>query len=206
MMMSRYDTLEGWVANPTYFGAIIGRVGNRIGNAKFKLDGQEYTLNANNGKHHLHGGPTGFHKRLFKAAVKGDVLKLSYVSADGEEGYPGELSVTVSYSIVQDKDNKDLHSLNIEYEATTSKATLVNLTNHSYFNLAGAASGDVMKHEIESKCRAYLPVDADGIPNAGIAAVEVRAVSVYAHSCRDHPVCVRVCVWWSFCERQLLRT
>lgn len=180
----RYDTLEQWTENPTFFGCTVGRVGNRIAHGKFSIDGTEYKLALNNGDHHLHGGPTGFHKRLWAGEIDGDKVKLTYVSADMEEGYPGELTTTVWYSLTPEG------ALVIEYRATTDKPTLVNLTNHSYFNLAGAGSGDIMKHEIESPCRAYLPVDAGCIPKGGVASTEVSTCSTTPHPSPFHfPMC-----------------
>lgn len=164
-----YDSLEQWMDNPTFFACLVGRIGNRIAKGKFKIDGKEFQLAINNGENHLHGGPTGFHKRLWAGEIEGDKVRLRYVSADMEEGFPGELTVTVWYSLAADG------SLEIEYHATTDKPTIVNLTNHSYFNLAGAGSGDILAHEIESPCRAYLPVDEGCIPKGGIASTEGTA-------------------------------
>lgn len=163
-----YDNLAQWEDNPTYFAAAIGRVGNRVSGAKFWLEGTEYKLAANNGEASLHGGPEGFHKRVWDAvAINSDnKVVMTYVSPDGEEGYPGKLTATVSYQLT------DANEVSLEYTATTDKTTIVNLTNHSYFNLAGAASGDVMNHEILAPIRAYTPVDAAGIPDGTIASVK----------------------------------
>lgn len=162
-----YDSLADWESNPTFFGSCIGRVGNRVSNAKFWLDGKQYTLDANNGEASLHGGPSGFHKRVWDAvAINSDnKVVLTYVSADMEEGYPGKLTATVAYSLT------DANELVIEYTAATDKTTIVNLTNHSYFNLGGAG-GTVLDHEIISPVRAYTPVDAAGIPDGTIATVK----------------------------------
>src|SRR5262249_48300356 len=132
-----YDALDGYLKATPYFGAIIGRYGNRIGVAKFSLNGKEYKLGKNDGGNSLHGGDRGFDKRAWTAKEVGDnALELSYFSKDGEEGYPGNLSATVRYTLT------DANELKIDYTATTDKDTVVNLTNHSYFNLAGQGEGD----------------------------------------------------------------
>src|SRR5580692_15288 len=134
-----YDNVDGYVADKSYFGALVGRYGNRIGHAQFVLDGKTYTLAKNNGENSLHGGIKGFNKALWAAktlsAKDGQSLELSYRSKDGEEGFPGNLKVTVIYTLT------DANALKIEYTATTDKKTIVNLTNHAYFNLGGQASG-----------------------------------------------------------------
>jgi aldose 1-epimerase len=149
-------------ANP-YFGAIIGRYGNRIGGAKFKLDKTEYALAANNGPNSLHGGPTGFHTRIWaakevKGAEEGVGLELTYTSKDGEEGFPGNLAVTVTYTLTENNEFK------VDYKATTDKPTICNLTQHSYFNLSGEGSGDILGTVITLPCSRYTPVDATLIP------------------------------------------
>jgi len=162
-----FDTLPEYVANPTqYFGAIIGRYGNRIGGAHFTLDGKEYTLSKNDNGNTLHGGPTGFFKRVFtpKALPDGG-LSLTYVSKDGEEGFPGALSTTVTYHLT------DESGLKIEYAATTDKTTVCNLTNHSYFNLKGAGSGDVLGHVVTIKAAKFTPVDKVLIPTGELRSV-----------------------------------
>ncbi|MHC4337834.1 MAG: aldose epimerase family protein [Planctomycetota bacterium] len=139
-----YDTLDEYIENNPYFGAIVGRYGNRIGKARFTLNGVEYKLAANDGKNHLHGGIKGFDKVVWNAeTIKHEdcvALKLTYLSKDGEEGYPGSLSCTVIYDLT----NKD--ELKIIYEAETDKPTPINLTHHSYFNLAGQGSRDILDH------------------------------------------------------------
>lgn len=153
------DSLSGYLKGVPYFGAIIGRYGNRIAKGKFSLDGVEYSLATNNIGNHLHGGITGFDKVLWTAAPIAatlPILKLSYLSKDGEEGYPGNLHVEVTYTLQKD------NSLKIEYKATTDKKTIVNLTNHSYFNLAG--KGDILNHELALIAYKYLPVDSTLIP------------------------------------------
>ncbi len=159
-VVTGFDTLPEYIANPTqYFGAIIGRYGNRIGGARFTLDGKEYKLNKNDGENSLHGGPTGFFKRVWtpKALPDGGV-QLTYVSKDSEEGFPGTLTATVTYHLT------DAGELKIEYAATTDKTTVCNLTNHSYFNLKGAGSGDILGHLVTLKASKFTPVDKGLIP------------------------------------------
>lgn len=165
-----YDSLRQYEADRSYFGAIVGRYGNRIGNAKFTLDGSEYTLAANDGGNHLHGGLRGFNKVLWtvdeKRSVPGRSLTLTYSSPDGEEGYPGALSVTFIYTL------NDENELVIEYEAITDKPTVVNLTHHSYFNLAGAGARDVLDHELMIAADRFTPVDEGLIPTGELQSVE----------------------------------
>ena len=153
-----FDNLDGYLKGHPYFGAIIGRYGNRIGGAKFTLDGKEYKLAANNGENSLHGGIVGFDKviwKIEKAKAKGNKaeLKLSYTSKDGEEGFPGNLKCIVTYTLTSD------NKLEMKYEATTDKPTVVNLTNHAYWNLAGQGSGDILGHELMINSDKYTPVD-----------------------------------------------
>lgn len=154
------DNVDGFKTNETlYFGALIGRYGNRIAKGKFKLEGKEYTLAINNAPNALHGGPTGFHDRVWDAKLINDhTLELGYLSKDGEEGYPGNLQVKVVYTL------KDDNGINIEYTATTDKATVVNLTNHTYFNLNGEGNGDILDHQLMVKASKYTPVDSTLIP------------------------------------------
>jgi aldose 1-epimerase len=159
-----FDSLAGYLtpeyakASP-FFGALIGRYGNRIGHAQFKLDGKTYKLDKNNGENSLHGGARGFDKRVWTATPLPDGgLKLVYLSKDGEEGYPGNLTATVTYHLT------DENELKIDYLATTDKDTVVNLTNHSYFNLAGAGSGDILKQVLMINADRFTPVDAGLIP------------------------------------------
>lgn len=162
-----FDNLGNYVEGHPYFGAIIGRYGNRIAGARFNLEDEEYTLAANDGTHSLHGGVKGFDKVVWDPQLtsSGDhaALKLTYVSQDGEEGYPGTLSATVTYGLVGD-------SLVIDYEATTDKATVVNLTNHSYFNLAG--TGTILDHVMYINASRYTPVNEQLIPTGELAYVE----------------------------------
>ena len=162
-----FDSLDGYLSDHPYFGAIIGRYGNRIANGRFSLDKIDYRLPANNGAHHLHGGIKGFDKQVWAAEVIGsNAIRLSRVSPDGEEGYPGTLQVAVVYSLT------NYNELIVEYEANTDLPTHVNLTQHSYFNLAGAGNGDVLGHELMIAADRYTPVDATLIPTGEIAAVE----------------------------------
>src|SRR6266851_954543 len=156
-----YDSVDGYVNDKSYFGALVGRYGNRIGHAQFVLDGKTYTLAKNNGENSLHGGIKGFNKALWKAKILskkgGQSLELSYLSKDGEEGFPGNLKVIVTYTW-------DANALMIEYSATTDKKTVVNLTNHSYFNLAGQGSGDILGHLLTIQADQFTPVDSGLIP------------------------------------------
>src|SRR5713226_4129021 len=157
-----YDTLDGYVNDKAYFGAIVGRYGNRIAHAQFVLDGKTYTLAKNNGENSLHGGLKGFNKALWTAKILstrgGQSLELSYLSKDGEEGFPGNLKVTVTYTWT------DANALLIEYSATTDKKTVVNLTSHSYFNLAGQGSGDILGHLLTIQADQFTPIDSGLIP------------------------------------------
>jgi aldose 1-epimerase len=157
------DYTEG---GDTYFGAVVGRYGNRIAKGKFKLDGKEYTLATNNGPNHLHGGNKGFSRVVWDARQPNDsTLVLTYVSKDGEEGYPGNLTSKVMYTVTGNNEIK------IAYEATTDKKTVVNLTNHSYFNLNGQGSGTINNHIMMINADKFTPVDSTLIPTGKIAPV-----------------------------------
>ncbi len=165
-----FDKLAGYLANEPYLGAIVGRYGNRIAKGKFTLKGVTYTLATNDGPNHLHGGLKGFDKKVWKAepmsTSDGPALKLTYLSKDGEEGYPGNLTSTVVYTVT------GRNELKIEYTATTDKATPLNITNHAYFNLAGPGSGDVLGHEVTMAAERYTPVDGTLIPTGQLASVK----------------------------------
>ncbi|MEZ4993376.1 MAG: aldose epimerase family protein [Saprospiraceae bacterium] len=166
-----FDSLNQYLGETPYFGALIGRYGNRIAKGKFTLDGKTYTLATNNMGNHLHGGMEGFDKVIWQASVveKTDGvpgLRLEYSSADMEEGYPGKLDVTVIYSLNNDNE------LTIEYEAETDKPTVVNLTNHTYFNLTGNARRDILGHKVRINANRFLPVDETLIPTGELQPVE----------------------------------
>jgi aldose 1-epimerase len=162
------DSLSGYLKGVPYFGALIGRYGNRIAKGKFSIDGKTYNLPQNNGVNSLHGGIKGFDKVLWTATtIEGTEpqLKLNYTSADGEEGYPGKLEVEVIYTLQKD------NSLKIDYQATTDITTVVNLTNHSYFNLSGDMDKDILDNEVTINAEKYLPVDATLIPTGELKSV-----------------------------------
>ena len=158
-----YDTLDGYENGKSYFGATVGRYANRIGGGKFAIDGKTYTLPKNNGNNTLHGGIAGFDKKVWKAReidVKdGAALELSYLSADGEEGFPGNLSVKVVFTVPADRND-----LKIDYTSSTDKDTVLNLSNHSYFNLAGEGNGDILDHVLTLHAKQFTPVDKTLIP------------------------------------------
>ncbi len=163
-----FDSLSGYLAHPPYFGALIGRYANRIAKGKFTLDGKQYQLATNDGANHLHGGNIGFDKVLWNVGIPDSTkpeLVLNYISKDGEEGYPGELSVTVHY--ILDKEN----ALKITYDATTTKATPINLTNHAYFNLSGDLSKTILSDILMINADSYTPVIAQ-IPTGKIVSVK----------------------------------
>jgi aldose 1-epimerase len=164
-----FDDLAGYVANnnskgPAFFGPIVGRYANRIAHARFSLDGKTYSLTRNNGDNSIHGGPHGFHNQLWKAERIDSGVELSYLSKDGEEGYPGNLAVKVRYTLSDG-------SLKIEYSATTDKPTVLNLTNHSYFNLRGQGNGDVLAHELTLNASRFTVVDSTLIPTGELRSV-----------------------------------
>jgi aldose 1-epimerase len=164
-----FDSLSGYLAKPPYFGALIGRYGNRIAKGKFKIDTATYTLATNNTPNHLHGGNKGFDKVVWGATIQSDTLPtllLSYFSKDGEEGYPGNLTVKVNYTLT------DNDELKIVYDAETDKPTVVNLTNHAYFNLTGDIGNTILDHRLQVAADNYTPVDSTLIPTGEIKTVK----------------------------------
>lgn len=162
-----YDSVGKYIHQPdTYFGAIVGRYGNRIARGRFRLNGKEYTLATNDGPNHLHGGKKGFDAVVWTGRQLNDhSVQLTYLSKDGEEGYPGNLRVKVTYTLT------DSNALIISYDATTDKATVLNITNHSYFNLNGQGSGTINNHVLQINADRYTPVDSTLIPTGKIAPV-----------------------------------
>jgi len=162
-----YDNLEGYAGGKAYIGATVGRYANRIAHATFTLDGTTYSLAKNDGDNHLHGG---FSKRVWTAkdisSSAGQALELTYLSKDGEEGFPGNLSVKVVYTLT------DRNELKIDYSATTDKDTVLNLTNHAYFNLAGQGNGDILQQQIMIKADRFTPIDATSIPTGELRSVK----------------------------------
>jgi len=164
-----YDSLEEYLSDDAYFGALIGRYANRVAKGKFLLEGKEFQLPVNNGVNTLHGGPKGFHKVFWDVVPirteTGSRLELNYLSKDGEAGFPGNLSVKVIYYLT------DQNELMIEYEATTDQTTIVNLTDHSYFNLLGEGTGDILNHQLMINAEKYCPVDETSIPTGELQLV-----------------------------------
>lgn len=162
-----FDELDKYLEGTPFFGAIIGRYGNRIAEGVFTLNGETYQLAKNDGNNHLHGGVKGYDKVLWTAKAHSDsTLELHYLSEDGEEGYPGNLDITVTYTVT------DQNELKIDYEATTDKPTPVNLTNHSYFNLSGDPATQILDHQLQIDADHYTPVNQQLIPTGEIAPVE----------------------------------
>ena len=164
-----FDDMAGYLAQDSYIGALIGRYGNRIGGARFRLNGVEYRLAANNGPNNLHGGVKGFDKVVWEARPlrtrAGAALELTYLSRDGEEGFPGNLRARVVYTLT------DRNELRVDYHATTDKDTVVNLTQHAYFNLKGAGSGDILDHRLRLNAARFTPSDENAIPTGELRAV-----------------------------------
>jgi len=165
-----YDSVTGYENGKAYFGGTIGRYGNRIAHGKFAMNGATYTLAKNDGENHLHGGLIGFNKRVWNAkdvsSIAGQAVELCYLSKDGEEGYPGNLSAKVVFTVLADS-----NALKIEYRATTDKETIVNLTNHAYFNLAGQGNGNILGHQLTLHAGKFTPVDAALIPTGELRSV-----------------------------------
>ena len=160
-----YDTVQGYEEGSAFFGATVGRYANRIANGQFTLDGKSYEVAKNNGNNHLHGGVEGFHRKIWTANIDGENLIMRYKSIDSEESYPGNLDVTISFTL------NDNNALKIEYGAVTDKITLCNLTNHSYFNLNGHDSGTIENHVMQIFSSAYTKTDAESIPTGDLADV-----------------------------------
>lgn len=177
-----YDTLEGYMDNHPMFGATVGRNANRISNAEFALDGEVYHLVKNRGCHNIHSDKEiGFHKVLWNYEITGEnSVKLSYTSVDGEQGFPGKLDVSITYQLTEGD------GLIISYHAVSDKRTLVNITNHSYFNLAGHESGSIMDTEVMIQVDAYTPVDGDIIPTGEICPVRGTPMDFNKHKRLDH--------------------
>ena len=165
-----FDNIEDYQKENPFFGALIGRYGNRIAKGKFTLESKEYHLAANNGENHLHGGIKGFDSVVWKAkpieGIENSSLQLTYLSKDGEEGYPGNLKITVVYTLTKD------NALEVSYQATTDKITVLNLTQHAYFNLTGDFSKDILNHDVVINSNSYLPVDATLIPTGEVRNVK----------------------------------
>jgi len=164
-----YDSPQGYVDGTTYFGAVVGRYGNRIAKGRFQLDGKEYQLTVNDGENHLHGGKIGFNKVLWDAKVLNDTgepaLQLQYVSRDGEEGYPGTVTLKVTYTLTEKNE------LRVDYEGTTDKPTILNPTQHSYFNLSGSFTNTILDHQLMIEADGITPVDKGLIPTGQIMSV-----------------------------------
>ena len=186
-----YDNLDGYLTNKAFFGALVGRYANRIAHAQFKLNGVTYNVPKNDGDNSLHGGTNGFNKRVWTAkdvsGSHGQALELTYVSKDGEEGYPGNLTAKVVYTLT------DQNELKIDYSATTDKDTVLNLTNHTYFNLAGQGNGDILGHELTLHADRFTPVDPTLIPTGELQPVKgtpfdfTKPVAIGARINQDDP-------------------
>ncbi|XP_077960723.1 galactose mutarotase isoform X3 [Gasterosteus aculeatus] len=160
-----YEDLEGYASDKRYLGAVVGRVANRIALGRFVVEGREYRLDVNNGPNALHGGLRGFNKAIWLAAAVEGGVQLSLTSPDGDQGYPGEVQVSVSYTLQGE-------TLTAEYQARSTKTTPINLTNHSYFNLAGQGAADIYDHQVSISAPSYLPVDDSSIPTGEIRPVD----------------------------------
>lgn len=162
-----YDDVQGYVTGTSYFGATAGRYANRIANGEFTLDGKKYQISRNDGLNALHGGKVGFNKRIWtEKDLQGNGIEMSYLSPDGEEGFPGNLKVTIQFTLT------DNNELRFDYSATTDKDTVLNLTNHTYFNLGGQGNGDILGTELTLHASKFTPVDATLIPTGKLEAVK----------------------------------
>ena len=161
-----FDELDQYLGDHPYFGAIVGRYANRIAGGRFRLEGKQYNLAVNNPPNHIHGGEQGFSRVLWESDIFDDSLSLHYVSEDGEEGYPGRLSVDVIYTVTPENE------LRIDYRAETDRTTIVNLTNHTYYNLAGEGDGDVLDHLAYLNASQFTPIDEHSIPTGELWRVE----------------------------------
>ncbi len=161
-----YTNIEGYIKDKTFMGSLVGRYANRIAKGKFTVDGKEYSLAINDRPNALHGGPGGFYKKVWEGKQEGNTVHLSYVSEDGEEGYPGNLTVNVTYSLTEDNEIK------MEYEATTDAPTIVNLTNHAYWTLSGEGDSTINDNVLMINADHYTPVDSTLIPTGELAPVE----------------------------------
>lgn len=185
-----YDNLDGYIKDKAFLGVLVGRYANRIAHGKFTLNGTTYTVSKNDGENSLHGGAKGFGKRVWTAkdvsGAAGEALELSYVSKDGEEGYPGALSAKVVYTLT------DGNELKIDYTATSDRDTVVNLTQHSYFNLAGQGNGDILGHQLLLQADRFTPVDQTLIPTGELLSVSgtpldfTKATPIGARIDQDH--------------------
>jgi aldose 1-epimerase len=186
-----HETLAGYLTKSRFFGAVVGRYGNRIGNGRFSLEGHSYQLPQNNGSNHLHGGVKGFDKIVWEATItrdpRGPSVVFTHTSPDGNEGYPGTLATRITYTLTEQNE------LVVDYHATTDKPTIVNLTQHSYFNLAGEGSRDILDHRLTLRADRYTPVDASMIPTGELAPVDGtpfdfrRETRIGARIDDDHP-------------------
>ena len=181
-----YDSIGGYVNGTGYFGAVVGRYGNRIGKGQFQLDGEQYQLAINNGENQLHGGNIGFNKVLWDAEVLEEsdlpAIRFTYISKDGEEGYPGTVTLKVTYTVTDD------NALRIEYEGVTDKTTILNPTQHSYFNLSGNFAETILDHELVIEADRFTPVDAGLIPTGELLPVEGTPLDFR----QSHPIGARI--------------
>jgi len=165
-----YENLTDYIKHDSYFGAVIGRYANRIAKGKFSLNGKDYQLTKNNGPNALHGGPVGFHRVFWNVIpFKENSLLMTYLCKDGEEGYPGNLDISITYALT------DKNELVIDYEASTDQDTIINLTQHSFFNLAGAGNGNILNHELMINANEFTPVDDTLIPTGELRKVNGTA-------------------------------